>query len=101
MVWGQLLMKTGLSRFFTIPMNGYKIKFSRSALAFTLFADREDRHDDEEFVKRILKNGDVYVDVGANIGTLALAASTKVSNNGKVIAIEAHPGTFDHLKANN
>jgi hypothetical protein len=39
---GMVLVKTGLSRFFTIQMNGYKIKFSRSSLAVSLFADSKD-----------------------------------------------------------
>jgi FkbM family methyltransferase len=97
---GQVLVKTGLHQFFTIRMNGYKINFSKSALAVTLFADSKERHEDEEFLQKVLKPGNVYADVGANIGTLALAAAVIVGNKGKVIAIEAHPRTFGHLKAN-
>jgi len=81
-------------------MNGYKLKFSESALAVTLFADRHERHEDEDLVRKILNSGDVYVDVGANIGTLALTAATAVMPTGEVIAIEAHPETFKKLEEN-
>ena len=40
------------------------------------------------------------MDVGANIGTLALCAAQLVGSNGKVIAIEAHPKTFGYLAEN-
>jgi FkbM family methyltransferase len=99
-VIGMILMKSGLNRFFTIRMNGYKINFSRSALAVTLFADSKERHEDEDFLKRILRPGQVYMDIGANIGTLVLTASPIVEPGGKVIAVEAHPVTFKHLEAN-
>ncbi len=97
---GMMLMESGLNRFFVISMNGYKIRFSRSALAVTLFADAKERHEDEDFLIRILKPGQVYVDIGANIGTLVLTASPLVGDKGKVYAVEAHPATFKHLEAN-
>ncbi len=97
---GQLLAKSGLNRFFTIRMQGYKINFSRSALALSLFADSDQRHEDEQFLQRILKPGQVYADIGANIGTLVLSAAAAVGPTGKVIGIEAHPVTFKHLQAN-
>ena len=100
MLLAQILAKTGLNRFFKIQMNGYKIRFSKSALAITFFANSAERHDDEDFLKRVLKPGEVYADVGANIGTLVLSASTLVGSNGKVIGIEPHPATFKYLQAN-
>jgi FkbM family methyltransferase len=81
-------------------MNGYKLRFTPSALSITLFSNPGDRDHDEHFFRQILKNGDVYVDVGANIGTLALCASGLVGDTGKVIAIEAHPVTFNYLSKN-
>jgi FkbM family methyltransferase len=99
-VVAQLLAKTGLCKFFIIKMNGYKLRFTPSALSITLFSNRADRDSDEDFLRSVLKEGDVYVDVGANIGTLALCASQIVGNTGKVIAIEAHPRTYTYLSKN-
>ena len=100
LIWAQLLVKTGMNKYFSIQMHGYKLKFSRSSLAVTLFANNNDRNEDEELLVKILKKGDTYVDVGANIGTLVFTAAGSVSTTGKVIAIEAHPSTFENLKAN-
>ena len=56
------------------------------------------RHpDDEVFLTTYLKSGDVYIDIGANIGTTTLASAVVVGNSGKVIAYEAHPETFKYL----
>jgi len=98
--FAQILAKTGLCQFFVIKMNGYKLRFTPSSLSITLFANPGDRDHDEAFFRHLLKQGDLYVDVGANIGTLALCAAQLVGSNGKVIAIEAHPKTFGYLAEN-
>lgn len=47
-----------------------------------------------------LQAGDVYVDVGANIGYYSLLAAKKVGSSGKVIAYEPNPKNFALLQAN-
>lgn len=47
-----------------------------------------------------LAPGDVFVDIGANIGYDALLASSRVGVRGIVVAIEASPRTFTLLKRN-
>ena len=47
-----------------------------------------------------LRDGDIYVDIGANIGYFTLLASRYVGDAGKVIAVEADPATFATLKNN-
>jgi len=96
----QVLAKTGLCKFFVIKMDGYKLIFNPTALSITLFSNAGDRDHDEDFLKKILKEGDTYVDIGANIGTLVLCASQLVGSKGKVVAIEAHPRTFGYLSQN-
>src|SRR5215208_1898119 len=46
------------------------------------------------------KEGDVVVDIGANIGRYTIISSKRVGANGKVVAIEAHPGNFEMLNRN-
>jgi FkbM family methyltransferase len=46
------------------------------------------------------KQGDIVVDVGAHIGKYTIIASKRVGENGKVIAIEAHPGNYEMLNRN-
>lgn len=42
--------------------------------------------------------GDTVIDVGAGIGEEAVIFSELVGDNGRVIAVEAHPGTFKALE---
>lgn len=47
-----------------------------------------------------LREGDLYVDIGANVGYFSLLASRCVGNTGQVISVEADPVTFAALKEN-
>ncbi len=47
-----------------------------------------------------LKPGDVFVDVGANIGYFSLVAASVVGEGGQVFAFEPEPANFELLKAN-
>ena len=47
-----------------------------------------------------LNVGDTFVDVGANIGWLSLIGAEIITKNGKVLAFEPVPSTFDILKSN-
>ena len=53
-----------------------------------------------DFLRAHSPKGGVFVDVGANVGTYALALARHVGANGKVIAIEPHPVTHARLKFN-
>lgn len=52
------------------------------------------------FIRSTLKDGDVFVDVGANIGLMSMVASKSVGINGRVISIEANPSTASIFKRN-
>lgn len=49
---------------------------------------------------KILQKGDVFVDVGANIGLMSIFASQKIGQQGKVIAFEPNPKTKKILENN-
>lgn len=51
-------------------------------------------------LKQFLKEGDTFLDVGANIGLMACFASKNVGKKGNVIAIEANPKTVEILQYN-
>ena len=51
-------------------------------------------------IQQNLKGGDVFVDIGANIGYDTLLASTRVGAAGRVVSIEASPRTFALLQRN-
>jgi FkbM family methyltransferase len=51
-------------------------------------------------VEKSLRPGDLFVDVGANIGYFTLLASKAVGQSGTVVAVEASPSIFRRLEAN-
>jgi FkbM family methyltransferase len=53
-----------------------------------------------DWIRRTLRPGDVFVDVGANIGWFTLLAARAVSPGGSVVAVEAAPDTADRLERN-
>lgn len=55
---------------------------------------RRERMIDYWLYRHQLRPGDVVVDVGAGVGTEVLEFSRMVGPNGRVFAIEAHPGTY-------
>jgi FkbM family methyltransferase len=56
--------------------------------------------DELRFLRAHLRAGGVFVDVGANVGTYALALARDAGMDGKVIAIEPHPVTHARLAFN-
>lgn len=54
-----------------------------------------------KWLRRTLRPGDTYVDVGANTGYFVLLAAALVGNSGGgVVAIEACPRTYERLQVN-
>ena len=51
-------------------------------------------------LERFLEPGDVFIDVGANIGYYSLLASGLVGRAGRVFSIEAHPAIHTQLLRN-
>lgn len=51
-------------------------------------------------MSRLLRAGDVFVDVGANIGLMSLVASRLVGSTGYVYAFEPEPGIYNRLLDN-
>jgi FkbM family methyltransferase len=52
------------------------------------------------FVRSTLSAGDLFVDVGANVGLLSLCAARQVGEGGGVLAIEPAPENVDRLHVN-
>lgn len=76
------------------------MRLQPTGLSLSFFVDPAARADDSGMLRAILKPGDTYVDVGANIGHLAIEAALIVGPAGKVVAIEAHPTTCEYCNEN-
>ena len=96
----RFLWHSGLCRFFKIRCRYGALRFFPTALSASMWINSLDRHDDELFFQAYLQKDDIVIDVGANIGTTALASANMVGPKGKVFAFEPHPRIFRFLNAN-
>jgi FkbM family methyltransferase len=89
------LLKAPRPEFIQIFVPGYNYKFY-------VRPDKEDLATYEDPIFQLFrpKQGDNFVDVGAHIGRYSIVAAKRIGNLGRVIAIEAHPDTFELLKKN-
>lgn len=55
-------------------------------------------HRERRFLEQHLRAGDVFLDVGANVGFYSLLASRLVGPSGRVMAFEADPDTYKCLE---
>lgn len=51
-------------------------------------------------LERLLRPGDIFVDVGANIGAFSLRAAARVGASGRVVAFEPNPAALRRLRKN-
>jgi len=96
----RVLTLTGLCRFLTVPQRGFCLRFHPANLAENLWINPALREEGLAFFRAYLKEGDIVVDVGANIGDTVLASAVQVGHTGHVTGIEAHPRTFRFLEEN-
>jgi FkbM family methyltransferase len=61
-----------------------------------------DGFEEEElsFVKEVLTDGDIFIDIGANVGLFSLIASDCIGATGSIISFEPSPVTFNRLQEN-
>jgi FkbM family methyltransferase len=95
---GYLMQRTRRFEHVQIQRDGYELPFfADSNVALTYWAVPDLVDPTEQFVRSLLRPGQVFVDVGANVGTVAALAADTVGRTGRVLAIEPHPRTFGLL----
>ena len=96
----RFLRHTGLCSLFYIKQEKFIIRFFPSSISTSLWFDKSYSEEDYKTIKKFIKKGATFVDVGANVGLLSLYAKTCVGKEGKVIAIEGNSKIFRFLKEN-
>lgn len=82
-----------------IRVQDYFIGLHQSSLSIAFWFNPNDRISDYKFITSYLKENDIYIDVGANIGTTLIPAANSIKG-GKAIGFEPHPKIFSYLKDN-
>lgn len=84
-----------------IYSKSYGVYFNVRAFSDDLYSVMPGREGDvNELILSCLKEGDIFVDVGANIGYYSVLAGKIVGENGQVISIEPLPSTAKVLSLN-
>jgi FkbM family methyltransferase len=96
----RVLQHTGLSRVFTIKLDGYALRFYPTNLSANLWINTESRFHDLSLFKQYCRPGDTIIDVGANIGEISIICSQRVGAGGRVFAFEPHPRIYRFLIGN-
>jgi FkbM family methyltransferase len=79
--------------------NGVRIQlYVDSLLSKLIYSGFET--EEQDFINSTLKSGDIFVDIGANVGLFTLSAAKIVGNTGKVISFEPTPVTYERLGLN-
>jgi FkbM family methyltransferase len=95
--WDRLFNEAG---FFEFNLNNdVKINLYKDSVLSRLIYDGFEK-EETDYLTKTLKKGDVFVDIGTNIGLFSLIASKIVGIEGKVLCFEPAPLTFSRLTEN-
>lgn len=79
--------------------NDIKINLYQDSILSRLIYDGFEK-EETDYVSSVLNEGDVFVDIGANVGLFSLIASRIVGHKGSVVCFEPSPITFTRLVEN-
>lgn len=100
----RLLIRLKISQLFRIKQKDFSLRFYPSSMSRVLWVDQflsgASYLEGEQFFRRYLLQGDVVVDVGANIGFFTLLSSVLAGKDGRVYSIEPHPRIYEYLQGN-
>jgi FkbM family methyltransferase len=95
-----VLFKSGLASGCTMHVRDVRLRCYPSSMSYALWRNRAAFDEDCEFIQSYLRAGDVYVDVGANIGYLAIVAAKRIGETGRAYAFEADRRMHGFLRHN-
>jgi len=82
----------------SIELDGHRIFLDSKDFAY--LSTKQFEPFEKEIIEKIVKPGDVVLDLGANIGYYTLLLARKVGDKGKVFTFEPDPYYFNLLKKN-
>ena len=96
------LVLTKDSQIFTHTIDDHRVMLDSTEpfIAFHMLENGEWERPLRTVLTCLLREGDRYLDVGANIGLHALLAAKLVGRSGRTLALEPHPGTAALFRKN-
>lgn len=92
---------TGTQRSFVFPIEaGVKVRLYLDSELSRQIYYKHFEYIERDFLNRFLRPGDIFVDVGANIGLFSLLAAKRIGKGGQVHSFEPTPETMARLKDN-
>jgi FkbM family methyltransferase len=81
---------------------GLRLSFPslKDPIAFEWLINGRYEGDTLDFIISLLKIGDTVLDVGANVGTVAIPIAKSIGVSGNVVCVEASPTIFQYLQSN-
>jgi FkbM family methyltransferase len=96
----RILWRTKICKILKFKVQKHWLHFHPSALSAALWENPSERNVDYEIISKLLRPGDCYIDIGANIGSLAIHSSQIVGPRGQVVAIEPNKVIFQYMNQN-
>lgn len=100
LIAARFLEWSGLSPLFSIPLDGYRLRFYPTNVSANLWINPETRVHGLRLFKEYCRPGETAVDVGANVGEVSILLSRSVGATGRVLAFEPHPRIYSFLLGN-
>lgn len=96
-----VIQRLGLQERVTVPYYGARFYPFPSSLskAIWLFGEQF-RRQDMLFLRDLLRPGDIFIDIGANIGTHSICLAPALGIEGTIYSFEPHPRIFSYFQKN-
>ncbi len=97
-----LLRHFGLTQYFTIRYQNCRFRLYANPVSAQLWYNYDDWHGTHDilFLKQVMRPGETFIDVGANVGTHAICLAKHLGTDSQVHAFEPHPLTYQRLLEN-
>lgn len=80
--------------------NKLKLKLYKNSILSEIIYLNKFEKSELVFIEKVLKKGDVFFDIGANIGLFSLVVSKKIGKKGKIYSFEPSSNIFERLCEN-
>ncbi len=96
----KIVIANGKATFFYVDSCCFGVETNTISLSSTLFSHGDYEQNETRLIAKIVKPGWTVIDAGANFGWHSIHLSRLVGPQGKVLAFEPVPDSYEELRAN-